>query len=145
MSTSTDRSTIQRANLPYAGVGSQLVRIGQAYYVRAQYAGYNVPEMHANYYKVVRVTADPYRPMPDLAEAIAAHGYAELQDRGQGNYCLSVGTFSRCYLAIDYSACAEYIDDYPVPCPKVRKGIQTRWNNQGYWEKYLKAEGWIRA
>jgi len=29
----------------------------------------------------------------------------------------------------------------PIPAPKVRKGIETRWRN-GRWEKYLKAEGW---
>lgn len=32
----------------------------------------------------------------------------------------------------------------PIPCPKVRKGIETRWRF-GHWEKYLKAEGWVAA
>lgn len=31
----------------------------------------------------------------------------------------------------------------PIPAPKVRKGIELRW--RGHWEKYLKAEGWVRA
>jgi len=35
-------------------------------------------------------------------------------------------------------------DRVPVPCPKVRKGIETRWHN-GQWEKYLKSQGWISA
>lgn len=32
----------------------------------------------------------------------------------------------------------------PVPCPKVRAGIETRWRG-GYWQKYLKAKGWVAA
>ena len=33
----------------------------------------------------------------------------------------------------------------PIPCPKVRKGINTRYNgNKGYWEKELKP-GWCSA
>lgn len=32
----------------------------------------------------------------------------------------------------------------PVPCPKVRKGIETRWNPRGWWEKRL-AKGWTAA
>ena len=32
----------------------------------------------------------------------------------------------------------------PIPCPKVRKGVETRWNN-GRWQKYLKSEGWVTA
>lgn len=30
----------------------------------------------------------------------------------------------------------------PVPCPKVRKNIKTRWQS-GRWEKYLKTQGWL--
>ena len=30
----------------------------------------------------------------------------------------------------------------PVPCPKVRKGMETRWY-RGRWEKYLKTKGWV--
>lgn len=36
------------------------------------------------------------------------------------------------------------IDSEPIPAPKVRKGIETRWKD-GHWQKYLKAEGWVRA
>jgi hypothetical protein len=32
----------------------------------------------------------------------------------------------------------------PIPCPKVRAGIQTRYRN-GRWEKYLKSAGWVAA
>jgi hypothetical protein len=39
---------------------------------------------------------------------------------------------------------ARHIEEIDVPCPKVRKGIETRWY-QGAWQKYSKAEGWIPA
>ena len=32
----------------------------------------------------------------------------------------------------------------PIFCPKVRKGIETRYH-RGTWEKYLKTEGWVPA
>ena len=37
-----------------------------------------------------------------------------------------------------------HTDITPVPCPKVRKGIETRWKS-GLWEKYTKAHGWQLA
>ena len=34
----------------------------------------------------------------------------------------------------------------PIPCPKVRKGTETRWHKwNGRWEKYLKTQGWVQA
>jgi hypothetical protein len=34
----------------------------------------------------------------------------------------------------------------PIPYPKVRKGVETRWHKwNGRWEKYLKAQGWVPA
>jgi hypothetical protein len=36
---------------------------------------------------------------------------------------------------------AAIVYSYDVPCPKVRKGIETRWY-QGKWQKYTKARGW---
>jgi hypothetical protein len=36
----------------------------------------------------------------------------------------------------------------PVPCPKVRPGIETRWASRhgvAGWEKYLKTKGWVLA
>lgn len=35
------------------------------------------------------------------------------------------------------------VEETPVPCPKVRKGIATRWY-RGRWEKLLKS-GWTIA
>jgi hypothetical protein len=36
-------------------------------------------------------------------------------------------------------------DEYDIPCPKVKKGINTRWSSwAGRWEKELK-KGWVSA
>jgi hypothetical protein len=39
---------------------------------------------------------------------------------------------------------AEFVETSEIPCPKVRKGIETRYHN-GRWEKYTKQGGWIAA
>lgn len=41
------------------------------------------------------------------------------------------------------STCYEQVIE-PVACPKVRKGVETRYHF-GRWEKFLKADGWIAA
>lgn len=35
-------------------------------------------------------------------------------------------------------------EEKPIPCPKVRAGIETRFH-RGAWEKYLKSKGWVTA
>lgn len=139
---SVDRRTLSKAGLPYVSTcaGEYLVRIGTGWYIASRIPSASEPILYVNYYRIVRMSPDPYRPSPVLEEMI----YQPVDDRGNGNFVLS-GVGSRCYLQIEYSAQAEYIDDYPIPCPKVRKGIQTRWNGyQGQWEKCLKT-GWVRA
>lgn len=39
---------------------------------------------------------------------------------------------------------AEIVENVDYPCPRVRKGIETRYHN-GSWQKYSKREGWIAA
>ena len=39
---------------------------------------------------------------------------------------------------------ASHVEEAEIPAPKVRKGIETRWNRER-WEKYSKREGWIPA
>lgn len=41
---------------------------------------------------------------------------------------------------------AEHVVDVSVLCPKVRAGVETRWNRYtGTWEKCLKTRGWVPA
>jgi hypothetical protein len=42
---------------------------------------------------------------------------------------------------IDPRAQAVKIEEQPIPCPKVRAGIETRFY-RGTWQKYLKTSGW---
>lgn len=36
------------------------------------------------------------------------------------------------------------VEVVPLPCPRVRKGIETRYR-RGRWEKYLQTRGWVPA
>lgn len=41
---------------------------------------------------------------------------------------------------------ATIVEEEPIPCPKVRKGTETRWSGvNGQWEKYLASRGWVPA
>ena len=42
------------------------------------------------------------------------------------------------------NAQAEFVEETPVPLPKIRKGIETRWY-QGRWQKYIASKGWVSA
>ena len=37
------------------------------------------------------------------------------------------------------------VETIPIPCPKVRRGIETRYTWGNGWEKYSQAKGWISA
>lgn len=45
---------------------------------------------------------------------------------------------------IDPKAQATTVEEILIDCPKVRKGIETRFRNER-WEKYSKVKGWIMA
>jgi hypothetical protein len=38
----------------------------------------------------------------------------------------------------------DWLEEVPVPCPKVKAGTETRWH-AGRWQKYLKTKGWVTA
>lgn len=42
----------------------------------------------------------------------------------------------------DGQAEAAFVKEIPIPPPKVRAGVEVRWN-EGRWQKYLKAKGWV--
>jgi len=65
-----------------------------------------------------------------------------------GRYCFKRSMYSE-YTYIDCINGARTqstkTDKEPIPCPKVRTGIKTRWNDcKGKWEKELKS-GWCMA
>jgi len=61
-----------------------------------------------------------------------------------GRYGGSLRNGVRYELWIDPRANAVKVEETPIPCPKVRKGIETRFY-RGTWQKYLKAAGWTAA
>ena len=51
---------------------------------------------------------------------------------------------ARYTVEIDPRGKAVKIEEIPIPAPKVRAGIETRYHN-GEWQKCLKATGWVSA
>lgn len=141
-------TTILRKDLPKGGgslissrEGSYLVSIGGQWYVRSDYTGDRT--MHVNYYRIIGTRPNTMGWTPTFQE-LTDFGPYKLEDSGQGWYVARKGDTGKISIQINYSAHCEYVDDLPIPCPKVRKGIETRWSTKGYWEKYLKSEGWTR-
>lgn len=66
-----------------------------------------------------------------------------LIDCGSGIYRIDQ-TRIRVHLTNGGRTQATLVEHEEVPVPKVRKGIQLRWN-RGRWEKYLKRGGWTTA
>jgi hypothetical protein len=73
---------------------------------------------------------------------------ADLSYSGTGVYAIVDGSYypSPLRIALPQLGQTKCIKQevIPIPCPKVRKGIETRWRNSR-WEKYLKSEGWVTA
>ena len=65
-------------------------------------------------------------------------------DYGFVSCYLGNGNYFQGTMAQGGSTPAIITEQTPVPCPKVRAGIETRWRN-GRWEKYLKTKGWVSA
>jgi hypothetical protein len=70
----------------------------------------------------------------------------ELRDGGNGRYSIYRGwNWSPPVVLKDGGQTKPIKSEIiPIPCPKVRAGIDTRFRN-GSWEKYLKSKGWVTA
>ena len=117
-----------------------LVEIDGSLYVRYPDYDYFKPIMHVLYW-----------PTGLKAYDFRAYDYelpAELADLGGGAYQLPRKTYGGygpvVRLTNGGQTKAEKIEHIDVPCPKVRKGVQTRWE-RGHWQKYLKTSGWVAA
>lgn len=78
---------------------------------------------------VVTYTRDSVHPCPD----------------GQGGKaCTWTAYKDGAYLEVTADVTAFEQATIAIPCPKVRKGIDTRFSH-GVWQKYLKSEGWVKA
>jgi len=77
---------------------------------------------------------------------VKSHEGAEVSRGGCSyEYTLRIAPYEYVRIYLKDQGKTESIDTItePIPCPKVRKGIETRYRN-GVWEKELKS-GWITA
>lgn len=110
--------------------GKMVLRERRYYFAHTQTA-FDKPESVTNYWLVCQavIGEESY----DGAEAY--------WDNGRLAFRLGERLWSReQYLA---SKPADITESAPLPCPKVRKGIETRYR-QGRWEKCLRT-GWVAA
>lgn len=97
------------------------------------------PELYRNFYPCFRI------------------GEREYKEDYSGKYDLYQGTFAGEYIVFFENGMKRKLqlcdggrtrtihhEREPVPLPKVRKGIETRWSH-GEWQKYLKQRGWVAA
>jgi hypothetical protein len=80
--------------------------------------------------------------IPELKE----NDSVPLYDCSSGLYDLYRGNGSHFQIRLVNAGQTQAIlrETVSIECPKVRKGIETRFRS-GHWEKYLKSEGWVRA
>jgi len=110
--------------------------------VRSPYVCSDKPEEIVNYWPIGMRTKD-------LTEHYGIPVPAELRYLGDGVYSVETGRPRYCAARVvrltegGKTKSIKY-EVNPIPCPRVVKGIETRWRNSR-WEKYLKSEGWVAA
>ena len=98
---------------------------------------YSKPAMLTVYYPFLQI------PRNDIAHLIGAKAYPV---GGQGSYCYkSVDSVDARWFRLQNLGQTKplHTREEPIPCPRVRKGIKTRWESW-HWQKLLK-QGWVPA
>lgn len=97
----------------------------------------NEPILKRLWWLVERTTGNPWNASrPTLGNTARPCGHGIWHTWNPEN--ISTG-----YVYVDGTKEAVFVEMLPVPCPKIRSGILTRWNS-GAWEKCTKTKGWIR-
>ena len=106
-------------------------------YLVSQFSELDKPLLHKQYWNF-----GPY----DAESAARYSSGQEIRALGDGRYSVQVAPFNWRTLALPEGGrtIVDHVDITTIECPKVRKGIETRYWN-GRWQKYLKSEGWISA
>ena len=69
----------------------------------------------------------------------------EMRGTGYGHYVCPDSRDERTYVLTEAGATKPIAhEQVPIPCPKVRKGIEVRYT-RGAWRKCLKSQGWVYA
>jgi hypothetical protein len=121
-------------------MSTTLVEIDKRLFVRWENADFAEPVLHVNYWPT-GVYA------PEFKFNYGMELPCALKDLGNGCYQVTLEGYGQGPVARLTDGGATKSTKYeqiPIPCPKVRKGIQTRYEH-GYWRKYLKSEGWVIA
>jgi hypothetical protein len=100
------------------------------------------PEMTVLYWPIEHGRLRDYKEaFPELDSDAELHG----DHRGGYSLYRGFGSYSPVLRLLDGGSTKPVkTENILIPCPKVRKGIETRWRF-GAWQKYLKSEGWVRA
>lgn len=120
-------------NYPSGQVGWLCVRYCDCYS--------DIPEMTVLYWPIEHGRLRDYQEVfPELNTDTELHG-----DRGSYTFYRGMGHYSP-ILTLQNGGSTKPVktEKIPIPCPKVRKGIDTRFY-RGQWQKYLKSEGWVLA
>lgn len=105
--------------------------------IKSEDADYFEPRLIVHYYPIVELYGSNREVLADR-EGLNVYG----KSNGNGFYRDEQG---REYQLLDGGGTLPiHTDMIPVPFPKVRRGIETRWKS-GHWEKYTKAHGWELA
>jgi hypothetical protein len=118
---------------------TRLVNFNGRLFIRWDDISSDEPVLVRLFYPIGLRTSDRFEVSEFPADGFEAH------KDGPGTYSVRIlpHVYSRWALINGGQTVPEYNERLPIPCPKVRKGIETRWRN-GEWVKLLKT-GWMRA
>ena len=124
---------------------AQLVERDRKLFIRSEIIRYGEPMMDILYWPVSHVTAGFERSeLPLPAHSLGSeHGYSIRREKDLDKVVCGYDAHFNVYLPDGGRTKAEFVETVSIDCPKVRKGIETRWRN-GSWEKCLKS-GWVSA
>jgi len=115
----------------------KIVKHNKIWCVAESFTGHDKPELVTNHWPVGRI-----EPWIDLEK----HNGCDVSRQNSCNYGytlrLAAYDYVRLYLKDLGKTESIHTTIDPLPCPKVRKGIETRYR-WGKWEKYLKTQGWV--
>ncbi len=115
----------------------KIVKHNNVWCIQDSFPLYDKPEMVINHWPIG---------IADRPIELASHEGAEVLKGGCSyEYTLRIAPYEYVRIYLKDQGQAKSIDTIikPIPCPKVRKGIETRYRN-GFWEKELKS-GWVTA
>ena len=116
----------------------KIVKHKEVWCIQAPYPAFDRPELIIHHWPIGRA---------DRRIEISSYEGAEVT---KGNcsfvYSLRIAPYEYVRIYLKDQGQTVSIDTVieEIPCPKVRKGIETRWHN-GQWEKYTKNKGWVSA